>query len=210
MQRRIRRARARRLARADKLERRARRLAAAAAAAALLPAAADAVTYFETGPGGLGDFGDSFAGRTVLPLDADVARGSSVLQDLCPPDGCYLAESDYFSFTGLAPGTAYSITLEDLFSDGGSVFWLYDDLQNQLFSGVAQYDDFTGDPGAIGFAGTIPVSGNLVVRALAGEDSAVYRVTLDAQLIPEPGTALLVGGGLAALGAGRLRARRTA
>jgi hypothetical protein len=57
-------------------------------------------------------------------------------------------------------------------------------------------------------AGIVPASGTIVIRmSLSGEDAVGYQLDIDApRVIPEPATALLIGLGLAVLGARTRRA----
>ena len=115
MARRSRRSNARRKSRENR-RRRGRQAAAAAAAAALLPAAAEATTIREFE---VGDFGDNFADRTLLDTGVDEVFGSASLQ-LVGPD--FFFDVDYFAFTGLEAGASYTLTMEDVNSDGGAIF----------------------------------------------------------------------------------------
>jgi hypothetical protein len=187
---------------------------AAAATVAVMAGASEAVTYAEASIAG--DFSERFEDRSVLPLDADVVTGVS--NGYCGgPFHCF-TDGDFFEFTGLAPGTSFSITLEMLATGYGLLelvadytnFRVYDDAESLLFND-------THSPPAAPFVlhGVVPVSGNLVVYARGdGPESqswpltARYRVALDAQVIPEPATALLVAGGVVALGAGRRMQRK--
>jgi hypothetical protein len=188
---------------------------------ALAAGAADGVPYAEADIAPWGDFGGGLGGgfedRTVLPLDADEVVGASV--GSCPTPFFCVQDYDHFAFGGLAPGTGFSITL-DLLSDGypplpvlpaeAMLFRVYDDAGSTLFTGI-----HARLQAPLAFDGVVPDSGTIVVLALgpaAVDDiipfTARYHVALDAQVIPEPATALLVGGGLAALGAVRRTRRR--
>lgn len=177
---------------------RARAAALTAGALGTLAVQAEATPLLE-GP----DFGDTFATRTLVPDGTDVVAGSAVLEDSGPPFYIPIPDLDYFAFDDLVPGSAFSISLGATVTDSTALFQLLDDAQNAL-SGFIAVPEFS----AVVFAGIVPLSGELVVRAQAGQDSAGYEVVLTADrvAVPEPSAALLAGAGLA--GASYLRRRR--
>jgi len=94
---------------------------------------------------------------------------------------------DFFAFSDLVPGEAFSILFETTNSDYQSNYQVSDQLGNLL---APEIDLEMGEIAQRG--GTVPASGTVVVRVEVGGDIGGYRVSL----VPEPATALLVGGGV--------------
>ena len=108
-------------------------------------------------------------------------------------------DNDFFAFSGLAAGTAYSFV------------GTYENSQRVgvLNSGGGVLNAVVSNP-AGPFGGVVPSDGVLVVQVLQNEQTAFYDLELTAQLaptsgVPEPATVATVGLGLAAAG---LAARR--
>lgn len=159
---------------------------AALGAAAALAVEAEGTTLNESS---VGDFGNRFAARTILPDGTDVVRGLG-------------SDLDYFAFTDLVPGSLFSITLTSLLYE--APFRLYDESQNPLSPPIT-----LPELGEQTLVGSVPLSGELVVLAGGGFLSNFYEVTLVAErvVVPEPSTALLLGAGLAATAALRRHRR---
>lgn len=171
----------------------AMRVAAFVALATAIAVEARATTYSEPP-----DLADSFAARTFLPIGTDlVFAGVSVTDTGVGP---VIFRPDFFAFTGLAPGAPYSITMSIVSTNAVLFFELLDSSASVLdafqLNQVSPPQTRTGN---------VPLDGQLVVRAFVGDSGANYSVALNAPLVPEPSTGLLLGAGLAALGASRRR-----
>ena len=141
--------------------------------------------------------GNTFATRTFLPIGTDVVEGFVFAVE-------FVGDVDYFAFTDLEPGAAFTITMRHTDPGGptGVSFFGFDADQNQLFQADAL--NFFLEPDV---TGTVPAGGEIVIRASIFENAGNYRVTLDAPL-PEPSTVLLLAGGLSAAWALSQRRRR--
>jgi len=157
-------------------------MAAACAAGVLGPLAASATPFLESS---IGDFGDDLATRTELPAGTDVVEGTVFNETVVDPPNIDLL--DFFAFSDLVPGEAFSILFETTNSDYQSNYQVSDQLGNLL---APEIDLEMGEIAQRG--GTVPASGTVVVRVEVGGDIGGYRVSL----VPEPATALLVGGGV--------------
>jgi len=103
-------------------------------------------------------------------------------------------DNDFFAFSGLAAGAAYSFV------------GTYENIQNVgvLNSAGGVLNATVSNP-AGPFGGIVPGDGVLVVQVLQNEQVAYYDLELTAQLaptsgVPEPATVATVGLGLAAAG----------
>lgn len=160
------------------LKKLARELLTTTCLTAVAAGAAQAATVNETV-----DFNGSFATANVLPLGTDRVLGS------INPSG----DNDFFQFTGLLGGGAYS--LAGLYEASAS-YTVFNS------AGVVLNVETTNPPL---FTGTIPGDGILVVGVEQNEQISFYDLTLTAPTtgVPEPSTA--VGVGLALAGALALR-----
>ena len=121
------------------------------------------------------DFGDTFALLNSL--------GSGVTEVIGQINPSF--EHDYFSISGLAGGTSYTIT--GLYTGSASY--------EVLTSGNLVLNSINNNPASM--SGTIPGDGILVVHVAQNEQISTYDLTLTAASsgVPEPGT--LAGAGLA-------------
>lgn len=150
--------------------------------------AAQGAAFSEGGDFGTTDqFGNTFGAAFSLPLGTTKVQGA-----ISPNSG----DNDFFTFSGLAGGTAYSFvgTYENLQSVG------------VLNSAQSYLNNLTTNP-AGPFGGIVPGDGVLVVQVAQNEQVAYYDLTITAQTadVPEPATVATVGLGLVAAG---LAARR--
>jgi len=176
-------------------------LAAAGTLLAQVPSAS-ATTFAEsTAPGG--DFGDTFALRTTLTLGTTVVNGGISNGGSDP---------DFFTITGLAGNTTYSLSISagDSIDGYSATFQGYDDVGAAIGTSAAYVS--TDPPNTTrSITGTIPASGILTIGVnpqsvpFVEGGNPVYTATLTA--VPEPGTTSLValGAALAALTARRHR-----
>jgi hypothetical protein len=153
---------------------------------------AGAITIRE---GFFGEFGETFASRTVLPAQTDEVQGSVAWEYQNEPPNL---DDDYFSFADLLPGSPFTLTVEIIFSHPVGFEAL--DSQGNLLMPPFSHPGDGRDPPTVR-TGIVPASGELVISAYAGEGENYYTLTLDAPrvVIPEPTTAALVILGLAAL-----------
>jgi hypothetical protein len=165
-------------------------VAAVCAAGTLLPGAAEATSFAEST---VGDFGDTFATRFMLPAGTDFVSGRST-----PGEGIF-ANPDYFSFADLVPGSPFSMVLAVPNSDDFGVFQLFDGAGNALTTAESVWRP------ALTWTGVVPPSGEIAVRAVASQDFASYEVSIDTAHVPEPSTGVLAGLGAAALAVLRRR-----
>lgn len=195
-----------------------KRLAGATALSLLVGGPSHAMSASESG-----DFGDSFASRTTLPIGTNAVSGSI---------GCSSSESgggsessgggcdpaDFIRFQSLVPSSAFSLTVS--FADGSSQLDILDGFGAALCAPVASESSGGSEssgcsvtpqgPGPLGGAsylvsGLIPATGDLTVGLTNGSSSSsAYQLTF----IPEPSTGLLTGLGLAAYGWLKHRTRR--
>ena len=104
---------------------------------------------------------------------------------------------DYFSFTDLVPGSAFSIELTLFHADEDINFRLLDSAANLLAPPVNISNEDSNL--TVTLTGLVPASGELVVAAELGQDTAYYGVDLDASRVPEPSTGALTAIALAGL-----------
>lgn len=131
------------------------------------------------------DFGNSFTTATLMPTGIDMVTGVVTNSS---------DDNDYISFTDLVGGSAFTFNG----NASGGYFELLDSTANIINSGFS-----------LPFNGVVPTNGILVARVNWGEGNVPisYNVSLTADRVPEPSTALLAG---AAALAGTLRRRRSA
>jgi hypothetical protein len=157
-----------------------------------------ALTVTEPFPG---DWGDTFADRAEIVPGADRIQGFLVqsFEDIENP---IFDLRDFFALTDLLPGAAFSLTAQTSAAQNTGILIL-DDAEGIVVPEVI----FDGEEFPV-LAGIVPASGTIVIRmSLSGEDAVGYQLDIDApRVIPEPATALLVGLGLAVLGARTRRA----
>ena len=133
------------------------------------------------------DFGNTFGVANVLPVGTDGVIG-----------GVNTSDNDFFRFSGLLGGGAYTLT--------------------GVYTGFATYSILNSSQGVLNpgqsnpasFSGTIPGDGILVVSVQQNEQLGTYDLTLAAPQapggVPEPAT--LTGVGLGLAGAWALRRKR--
>jgi PEP-CTERM motif len=173
------------------LKKLARRLLTTTCLTVAASASAHAGLLLETSAPG-SDFPGSFGAAYVLPAGTTEVQGS-----LASPTDNF----DFFEFTGLLGGTAYSFAN----TYGGGGFGLNMEVLNSSQSVLNAY---ASTPAS--FSGTIPGDGALVVEMFlsSGEGVTTYDTTLTAQsAAPEPGTLGTLG--LALAGALTLRRKRS-
>ena len=182
-------------------------LAAAGSLLAQAPAAAQ--MYSENANATGGDFGNTFATRTTLAIGT-ATRFTQVTGD----NEDLGSDPDFFTFTGLAGGTPYtlSITAGDPSDGYTATFQGYNDAGTAIGSQANYtYSDAANTVKSI--SGTIPASGRLTIginpqtSSVEGGASA-YSTTLTAAAAPEPATTALVALGAAVAALAARRARR--
>jgi hypothetical protein len=132
-----------------------------------------------------GDFSNTFGGANVLPVDTTEVIGQ------INPSG----DTDFFEFSGLTAGGAYSLT--GIYTNIAQ-YGIFDSSDNPL-------NALTDNPASL--SGVIPGDGILVVEVQSNEQVAGYDLTLDPSSgAPEP--ASMAGAGLGLAGAWLLRRKR--
>lgn len=170
---------------------------AAVALLALAPATANATLSTEgSAPN------DTFATRFVLPDGTDEVVGNVIFALGSPPTTPPVVDSvDFFAFTDLEPGSAFTVTIEKLLSDP-LAFSAYDEQQNVVLPVFSiDHEQSPYNPPTMR-SGVVPLSGELVFRANGGGDTTLgYVLRLDAPrvVVPEPGSAALLALGLLGL-----------
>jgi hypothetical protein len=166
---------------------------------AFVPSLAAALTVSEASlPGG--DFGDAFASRTELPSQTDEIVGSVFI------DFVSVVDPDFVAFTDLVPGSTFSVI--DILSFGAMDFLLQilDETGALVVPAVGLPHEHIGLPPIEVATGTVPASGQLVFGIFSSDLHSSYQLQLVApRVAPEPGTALLLTLGLAALRARSMR-----
>jgi len=155
---------------------------AVAAAALASGDTADATTLNEST-----DFGNTFAQSTLLPSGTDVVNGAVFAFEA--------DANDFITFQGLSSGLSFTLDATNSGNDLNVLFFSHLDATG----GVIDTQSGT----SVQLTGTIPGSGQLNFGISVETGGAFYTLTL----VPEPGTGLLLGGGLLAVAALR-RARR--
>ena len=152
----------------------ARKLLATTCLTAAGAAAASASTISEPP-----EFGKSFAVATPLAAGIDRVQGRVSFTGSS-------VDNDYFKFSGLLGGSAYSIAGTYTGSASYAV----------KTSGGVDLNPSSDNPAS--FMGTVPGDGILVIAALFTESTGTYDLTLAAtSTVPEPSTLAGVGLGLA-------------
>lgn len=144
--------------------------------------AVQAATFNETS---LTDFSNTFGAANVLPAGTNRVLGAIT----APGD-----PGDYFKFTGLAGGSAFSIAGA---YTGSAIYDVLDSSGAAIVASSINPATITGD---------IPTDGILIVHVNQTEVAATYDLTFNANTsVPEPSTAAIAGLGVA--GAWLLRKR---
>ena len=160
----------------------------------------DENTQAPTPPGGpSGDFGNTFALRTLLPAPTRTVNGDMEFSGGTDPD--------FYTYTGLTAGQTFTldITAGDPASFYQATFMVLDDSQAQI--GATATYLFNDPNGTRQITGIVPGTGNLTVdiqqSAEGGSGVPSYRTVLS--VVPEPATTTLalLGGVVAALVARR-------
>jgi hypothetical protein len=125
------------------------------------------------------DFGNTFATTTSLPAGTNEVMGT--ISNSPPSD-----LTDYFSFTNLISGAAFSIS----YAGGYHNFDVLDSAEVS-FGGVSGTTATT-------ISGTVPTNGMLIARVGYNEGAPSYTVNINSEAVPEPSGALLGGIGLTA------------
>ena len=172
-------------------------LAAAGALLAQAPTAAHAQgTTFTEGSAPGGDFGNTFALKTTLTLGTRIVNG-----DILRIGGILISSSDpdFFTFTGLAGSTPYTLSISagDSFDGYSATFQAYNDTGAAIGTSAAYIA--TDAPGTLRvISGTIPISGILTIGVnpqtvpFVEGGNPVYTTTLTAADVPEPATTSLI------------------
>lgn len=164
-----------------------------AAVALLIPGPGTAVTISE---GAFGDFGNSFAARSVLPAQTTEITGATTFV-LEPP----ISDPDFAAFTDLVPGTSFTVSATTAYAAQGLFLRILDLTGTLVVPPVSLPGNLFGGPQIQVASGIVPLSGELVFFIGSNDFTASYTFQLDAPrvVVPEPGTALLLALGLAAL-----------
>jgi len=161
--------------------REAKPLAIAGAGSAAVTAGAAEATTLDESAFGVGDFGNTFATKTLLPVGTDVVNG--MLDQEIGGDF-----NDFVTFQSLPPALAFE--LEATSSQ--------DDLNLNLFFLDQFNDDGTsvqsGTGPSVMLTGTIPASGQLHFHMNLEGSALSYQLALN--VVPEPSTVVLLGAGL--------------
>ena len=169
------------------------RVLATFAAVLLAPTLAAGLTVTEAPP--IGDYGDDFASRTVLPDGADLVLGGVTFSigGGFPPE--VNVDVDYIALADLQPGASFTLTLEKLMNQPVS-FTVFDSLGGVLIPAFG----LPGEQGAVPptvVSGIVPLDGEIAMRVQPGEGFVAYVIAIDAlRVVPEPGAAALLAVGL--------------
>lgn len=151
---------------------------AGAGATAVLAGAAEATTLDESAFG-VGDFGNTFGTKTLLPVGTDVVNG--VLDQEIGSDF-----NDFVTFQSLPPAFAFELEATSN-HDSSNLFFL-----SQFSDGGTSLQSGTGP--SVTLTGTIPASGQLHFHMNLEGSALSYQLAFSA--VPEPSTAVLLGAGL--------------
>lgn len=191
-------------------------LSLALAAASLVPSARAATAWDEAVSGDLSNAG-------LTPTSVSMSAGSNFVVGTTGRNAQGVVDRDYFSFTVAAgfqldalivlPGSTFlgpesisfiafqagpqlTVSPTSNSPEGLLGYWLYG--PNDLGLDILQ--QMGSSPGAVGFFGSLPAGTYSVWIQETGTGVANYNFDFQVSQVPEPGTALFMAAGLAALG----------